>query len=129
MIALGILATERGYKARYFEASSLVLLLKAVVADNRLEVVLKDIAMSGPRSPAPCTTPSMPDLTTPAYTTLSSMSSIARRQTGASTEVQLSERTDTCYIYYRLDFGATFGFDSESSAYPMISLRVKASWI
>lgn len=43
-IALGILATERGYKVRYFETSSLVLLLKAAVADNRLETALKDIA-------------------------------------------------------------------------------------
>lgn len=43
-IALGILATERGYKVRYFETSSLVLTLKAAVADNRLEVVLRDIA-------------------------------------------------------------------------------------
>lgn len=43
-IALGILATERGCKVRCFETSSLVLMLKAAVADNRLEVVLRDIA-------------------------------------------------------------------------------------
>ena len=43
-IALGILATERGYRVRYFETSSLVLMLKAAVADNRLETALKDIA-------------------------------------------------------------------------------------
>lgn len=43
-IALGILATERGYKVRYFETSSLVLMLKATVADNGLEAALKDIA-------------------------------------------------------------------------------------
>ena len=43
-IALGVLAAERGYKVRYFETASLVLMLKAAVADNRLEQVLRDIA-------------------------------------------------------------------------------------
>lgn len=46
-IALGILATERGYKARYFETPSLVPVLKAAVADDRLEVVPRDIAKVG----------------------------------------------------------------------------------
>ncbi len=39
-----VLAAERGYKVRYFETASLVLMLKAAVADNRLEQVLRDIA-------------------------------------------------------------------------------------
>lgn len=43
-IAVGILATERGYKVRYFETASLVLMLKSAVADNKLEEVLRDIA-------------------------------------------------------------------------------------
>lgn len=43
-IALGVLATERGYRVRYFETASLVLALKDAVADNRLESALKDIA-------------------------------------------------------------------------------------
>lgn len=43
-IALGIIATERGYKVRYFETSSLVLMLKAAAADGRLEAALKDVA-------------------------------------------------------------------------------------
>ena len=33
-IALGVLATERGYRVRYFETASLVLALKAAAADN-----------------------------------------------------------------------------------------------
>lgn len=43
-IAVGVLATERGYKVRYFETASLVLMLKSAVADNKLEEVLRDIA-------------------------------------------------------------------------------------
>ena len=43
-IALGVLATERGYRVRYFETASLVLALKAAAADNRLEPALRDIA-------------------------------------------------------------------------------------
>ena len=43
-IALGVLATERGYRVRYFETASLVLALKAAAADNRLESALRDIA-------------------------------------------------------------------------------------
>ena len=39
-----MLATERGYRVRYFETASLVLALKDAVADNRLESALKDIA-------------------------------------------------------------------------------------
>ncbi len=35
---------EAGYKVRYFETASLVLMLKAAVADNRLEQALRDIA-------------------------------------------------------------------------------------
>ena len=41
--ALGVLATQRGYKVRYFETAALVLMLKAAVADNRLESTLSDI--------------------------------------------------------------------------------------
>ena len=40
-IALEILATERGYKVRSVETSSLVLMLKAAAADGRLEAALK----------------------------------------------------------------------------------------
>lgn len=43
-IALGVLATERGYRVRYFETASLVLALKAAAADNGLESALRDIA-------------------------------------------------------------------------------------
>lgn len=43
-IAIGVLATESGYKVRYFETASLVLMLKSTVADNKLEEVLRDIA-------------------------------------------------------------------------------------
>lgn len=43
-IAVGALATERGYRVRYFETASLVLMLKSAVADNKLEETLKDIA-------------------------------------------------------------------------------------
>lgn len=43
-IAIGILATERGYKVRYFETAALVLMLKSAVADNKLEETLGDIA-------------------------------------------------------------------------------------
>ena len=46
-IALGILATERGYEVRYFETSSLVLVLRAAAADDRLEVVPRGIAKVG----------------------------------------------------------------------------------
>lgn len=43
-IAIGILATERGYKVRYFETAALVLMPKSAVADNKLEETLGDIA-------------------------------------------------------------------------------------
>lgn len=43
-IAIGVLATERGYRVRYFETAALVLALKAAVADNRLETMLRDLA-------------------------------------------------------------------------------------
>lgn len=43
-IALGVLATERGYRVRYFETASLVLALKAAAAGNGLESALRDIA-------------------------------------------------------------------------------------
>lgn len=43
-IAVGTLATERGYRVRYFETASLVLMLKSAVADNKLEETLRDIA-------------------------------------------------------------------------------------
>lgn len=43
-IAIGVLAAERGYKARYFETAALVLMLKSAVADNKLEETLRDIA-------------------------------------------------------------------------------------
>lgn len=43
-VALGVLAAERGYRVRYFETASLVLMLKAAVADNSLEATLRDLA-------------------------------------------------------------------------------------
>ena len=41
--AVGLLATQAGYRVRYFETAALVLMLKAAVADNRLESTLRDI--------------------------------------------------------------------------------------
>ena len=41
--AVGLLATQAGYRVRCFEAAALVLMLKAAVADNRLESTLRDI--------------------------------------------------------------------------------------
>ena len=38
-IALGVLAAERGYKVRYFETASLVLMLKAAVAEADLLII------------------------------------------------------------------------------------------
>lgn len=43
-IAVGTLAAERGYKARYFETAALVLMPKSAVADDKLEETLRDIA-------------------------------------------------------------------------------------
>jgi len=41
--AVGLLATQAGYRVRYFETAVLVLLLKAAAADGKLEQVLKDV--------------------------------------------------------------------------------------
>ena len=43
-IAVGVLAAERGYRVRYFETASLVLMLKSAAENGRLESMLKDIA-------------------------------------------------------------------------------------
>jgi len=41
--AVGLLATQAGYRVRYFETAVLVLMLKAAAADGKLEQVLKDV--------------------------------------------------------------------------------------
>ena len=41
--AVGLLATQAGYRVRYFETAALVLMLKAAAADGKLEQVLKDV--------------------------------------------------------------------------------------
>ena len=38
-----MLATQAGYRVRYFETAALVLMLKAAAADGKLEQVLKDV--------------------------------------------------------------------------------------
>lgn len=41
--AVGLLATQAGYRVRYFETAALVLMLKEATADGKLEQVLKDV--------------------------------------------------------------------------------------